>query len=272
MFYFFLVLTLISLAVIIFILSKKFPVLAVLNVENIPGEKEASFKKEIIKKRVDRDLNRFNSVFIKIWSLVSGKTKKFLSASESNLKKVKASYAKKQRISWSDKNKMIRDLVVEAEDADKKGDVKLAEEKLLEIISLDQKNLRAFYDLGKLYHEERKWTEASQTLRHALKIAAKRKGGDDNSEGLSEAEIYFSLALIGIDADKLDTAFEDISLALDREPNNPRYLDLILDLSIMRKDKETAERFLEKMAAINPENSKLQAWLEEIRSLEDMPL
>jgi hypothetical protein len=47
MLYFFLVLTLISLAVIIFILSKKFPVLAVLNVENIPGEKEASFKKEI---------------------------------------------------------------------------------------------------------------------------------------------------------------------------------------------------------------------------------
>ena len=267
MLYFFLALTLISLVIIIFILFKKFPVLAVLNVENIPGEKEASFKKEIIKKRVDRDLNRIFSFFIKTLSFVSNGMRKILSISEKNLKKIKSGYVNKQRMSWSDKNKLIKDLIVEAEDAGKRGDAKLTEEKLLEIISFDQKNLHAFYDLGKLYHEERKWAEASQTLRHALKIAAKKKGSDEDFETLSEAEIYFSLALIGIDADKLDTAFEDISLALDREPNNPRYLDLILDLSIMRKDKETAERFFEKMATINPENSKLQTWLEEIRGL-----
>lgn len=272
MLYFFLSLVLISLLIIVFILSKKFPVLAVLNVENIPGEKEASFKKEIIKKRVNRDLGRFSLSFFKIWTMLSGSLKKFLSASEKNLKKVKAGYTKKQRISWSDRNKMIKELSVEAEDAEKKGDVNLAEEKLLEIISLDQKNLHAFYDLGKLYHEERKWAEATQTLRHALKIAVKKKGSEDGFEALSEAEIYFSLALINIDADKLDSAFDDISEALDREASNPRYLDLILDLSIMRKDKETAERFFEKMATINPENSKLQAWLEEIRSLENKPL
>jgi len=264
-----LILVLISLAVIIFILARKFPVLAVLNIENIPGEKEASFKKEIIKKRVDRDLERTVGAVARLWLAVGGKLKELLSVSEKNLKKAKAMYKKKQRMSWSDKNRTIRELIVEAEDAEKKGNASLAEEKLLEIISLDQKNLRAFFDLGKLYHEERKYPEAIQTLRHSLKIAAKQKGGEGSE--LSAAEIYFSLALINRDSDNLDAAFEDMSDALDREPNNPRYLDLILDLSIMRKDKEAASRFLEKMAAINPENSKLQGWLEEIRSLEDKP-
>ncbi len=257
--------------VIIFILSRKFPVLAILNVENIPGEKEASFKKEIIKKRVDRDLGKISLFMSGLWNFISGGFKKLLSSSEKNLKKIKAAHVKQKRISWSEKNKMIRELSVAAEDAEKKGDVDLAEEKLLEIISLDQKNLRAFYELGKLYRDEKKWVESAQTLRHALKIAVKKKGGDDD-DAISEAEIYFSLALVGIDSDKLDTAFEDISQALDREPNNPRYLDLILDLSIMRKDKEAADRFFEKMVAINPENNKLQAWLEEIRALEDKPL
>ena len=67
---------------------------------------------------------------------------------------------------------------------------------------------------------------------------------------------------------ELETACENLREALDLEPNNPRYLDLILDLSIMKKDKEEASRYFEKLAAVNPENQKLADWKEKIDSLQ----
>ena len=50
-------LVILSLAVILFIIIRKFPALAILNVDNIPGEKEAKFKEKIIRQRVERDFN-----------------------------------------------------------------------------------------------------------------------------------------------------------------------------------------------------------------------
>jgi tetratricopeptide (TPR) repeat protein len=256
-----------SLLAILFIVIRKFPVLAVLNIDNLPGEKEASFKKEIIKKRLDRDLSRVGGVFSRVWLFLDKRVKYFLSFSEKNLKKIKTNYRRQREISWLDKSQLIKELSLAAETAAKKNDENLAEEKLLEIISLDQKNLSAFVDLGKLYQQSKKWPEASQTFRHALKLAAKRRGGRSLDGDPILAEIYFSLAIIGRDSDNLEAALNDISEALELETNNPRYLDLILDLSIMKKDRELASRYLEKMRVINPENQKLAVWEESINNL-----
>jgi len=67
----------------------------------------------------------------------------------------------------------------------------------------------------------------------------------------------------------MDEALEYNRLALDAEPNNPRYLDLILDLSIMRKDKKLALESWEKLAAANPDNNKLADLRSKIDSLDD---
>ena len=67
----------------------------------------------------------------------------------------------------------------------------------------------------------------------------------------------------------LDESLEYTRQALDAEPNNPRYLDLILDLSIMRKDKNLARISWEKLSAANPDNKKLPEWLAKIEALED---
>ena len=65
----------------------------------------------------------------------------------------------------------------------------------------------------------------------------------------------------------MEDAKQNIQEALDLEPNNPRYLDLILDLSIMKKDKESALYYLEKLAEVNPENNKLNELSERIEAI-----
>ena len=168
---------------------------------------------------------------------------------------------------WLEKQKQIRKLWAEAEEALKKEDEVKGEEKLVEIISLDQKNLNAFFKLASLYDSQKKWPEARQTYEYALKLARQHKDREEISGDISAQEVYFSLAKVEKEAADLSEALENIREALEIEPNNPRYLDLILDLSIIRKDKNLAQECLAKLAAVNPENQKLEEWEEKVGSL-----
>lgn len=266
----FLVLAALSMIAIFVVIVRKFSVLSILNTENIPGEKEASFKKEIIKKRVNRDLSRIFKFLPLFATSVKKRVKSSLLYLENSLNKVKLSYLKKKFVSVGEKNQMIKDLFREADVLEKREEFALAENKFLEIINLDQNNLKAFFYLGKVYYDLNKLTESIQTLGYALKLAIKEKKELGELEGdISIAEIYFSLAEVAKDMERYDYALEAISDALDLEANNPRYLDLVIDLSIIKKDKNLASSYIARMSEINPDNNNLKSWREEIMSLPD---
>lgn len=266
----FLALAALSMIAIFVVIVRKFSVLSILNTENIPGEKEASFKKEIIKKRVNRDLSRIFKFLPLFATSVKKRVKSSLLYLENSLNKVKLSYLKKKFVSVGEKNQMIKDLFREADVLEKREEFALAENKFLEIINLDQNNLKAFFYLGKVYYDLNKLTESIQTLGYALKLAIKEKKELGELEGdISIAEIYFSLAEVAKDMERYDYALEAISEALDIEANNPRYLDLVIDLSIIKKDKNLATSYVARMSEINPDNNNLKSWREEIMSLPD---
>lgn len=252
---------------ILLIIIKKFPVLAILDVENIPGEKEAKFKEEIMKARVERDLARWTGLFGRLWLVLSKRLGSALKAQQSQLKKLKNNYQSSIKLPWLEKQKKIKSLLFAAKENLKKEDEAGAEEKLVEAISLDQKNLAAFFQLGNLYYEQKKWAEARQTFDYALKVARQSKSEAESDEDVKTSEIYFCLANVEKEADNLKDALENMHEALDLEPNNPRYLDLILDLSIIKKDKGLAQTFLDRLVTVNPENNKLAEWQEKIDSL-----
>ena len=83
-----------------------------------------------------------------------------------------------------------------------------------------------------------------------------------------KAEIYFNLALVHKEADQLSEAREKLSEALKISPNNPRYLDTMLEISIMKKDKILAQSTYDKLAEVNPENKKLKEWERKIEEME----
>jgi tetratricopeptide (TPR) repeat protein len=263
-----LILTGICLVIILAILFKKFPVLAILDINNIPGDKEAKFKEKIIKQRMERDFSKVGGSIAKVFLFINNRFSNFLDSAKNQLKKVKMNYKINKKISWPERLKMIKELFVEIESHLKKENFKEAEDGLVEIISMDAKNLKAFLKLADLYDNQKKWAEARQTYEYALKLARKHKDDESIMGDLNLSEIYWSLSLVDRELADLEAALENIHEALDLEPNNPRYLDLILDLSIMRKDKEMALNYLEKLAEVNPENNKLADLSEKIDALD----
>jgi tetratricopeptide (TPR) repeat protein len=262
-----LILIAIALAVSLVIIIKKFPALAILDVANIPGEKETKFKQQIIKQRVNRDLARWSGRLGRLALTINRRFSNWLKSWQMHLKKIKANHETGTKIPWQKKQKQIQGLLLAAEDLIKKEIFDSAEEKLVEVISLDQKNLPAFLSLGSLYESQKKWLEARQTYEHILKLERQYRDDKEIIGDLTRQEIYFSLANIEREAGETEAALENIREALELEPNNPRYLDLILNLSIMRKDKALAEEYWDKLAAVNPDNNKLTEWWKEIENL-----
>lgn len=260
------ILVLIGLIIIASIILKKFPALAILDVENIPGQKEAKFKEEIIKKRLERDLSKWGSVFIKIWHFLNSIISGPLHQAYLKLKEVKDTYRRSKKLTLSQRREHIRNLFRLAEDSLKADDLDKAEASLIEIVSLEQKNLPAFVELADVYSAGKKWAEARQTLGYALKLSKASK--DEHFTGdITLQKIYFSLALVNDSLGDFAEALDNVAEALEIEPNNPRYLDLAIELAIATKKKNYALELLERLREVNPENAKLVELFEEISSL-----
>ena len=104
-------------------------------------------------------------------------------------------------------------------------------------------------------------TEAKQTFEHILKLM-------EDSEDLTEiAEIHFNLSLVNQALNNLDEALGNIKRALGIEPNNPRYLDTRLEISIINKDKILALNTYDKLKKAISEIKKLKDFKKQIDEL-----
>src|SRR3989339_428113 len=151
------------------------------------------------------------------------------------------------------------------EELKKNGDSDAAEKKLIEIIGIDSKNLKAFRELGNLYLSRRDFNEAKQTFEHVIKLFEKEGGGAQDFVKLSD--IYFDLASVSRAIESWDNVILNLDKALEIEPNNPRYLDTKLEISIIKKDKKQAQETYKKLAEVNPENQKLNELKKQIDEL-----
>lgn len=246
--------------IVLSIVLKKFPALAILDVDNIPGQKENEFKEKIMKARLERDLAHFGKFFIKIKKFLDKHLRVFENL-YARLKNLAEHHRRSQKLSWPEKQARLQELLSRAEVDFKEENFSEAENKLIEVIRLDNQNLAAFIELGDVYFSSKKYHEAKQTFEYALKLALSLKAKNE------KPEINFRLAEINQVLPDLDAALDYIREALELVPNNPRYLDLLLELSIMKKDKNSAQEAWNKLEAVNPENNKLAAWKEKIENL-----
>ncbi len=66
---------------------------------------------------------------------------------------------------------------------------------------------------------------------------------------------------------QLEQGLENIKKALDIEPDNPKLLDFLLDLSIIMGDKELANKTLNRLIEVNPDNKKINIAREKINQI-----
>lgn len=262
-------LVVISIITIIFIIIRKFPALSILNVDNIPGKKEAKFKEQIIRQRLERDFSGITLNLTRKRRYFGKMLSSFLKNHYQRLFKLKHDLKKYKKISFREKIEKIDVLLIKAEEAMGQEDYQGAENYLIEVISLDPKKVKAFLELGESYRLRKSFKEAKETLEHALKLAEQLKHDPELLTGIVMAEIQFSLADVCQEAGLYEEAIEYGLQALDAEPSNPRYLDLILDLSIIKKDKKLALETWEKLSMANPDNQKLSELKERIELLAD---
>ena len=281
-----LLLILISLSVIIVIVSRKFSVLAALDVESIPAEKEAKFKERIISNRLKRNIIKYGANLNRVVMPIGKSIGDYFKAKMHKLYQAKNVYQANERV---DAPETIDQLFSQAEELRKRDDLDSAEKKYIEIIGLDSKNIKAFKELGHIYFEKKAFEEAKQTFEHILKLKeddediyenlaqiAKEKGDLDEARdeylksikiNEQNAQTYFNLTEVYQAMGKMPEAVSTLKKALKIEPANPRYLDTMLEISIIIKDKALASSAYKNLLKANPENNKLEEFKRQIDEL-----
>jgi tetratricopeptide (TPR) repeat protein len=290
-----LIIILLCLAVILFIISKKLPLLATFDISSIPKEKEAETRQKIMEKRLERKAkviyNKISPILKTIGNFFTRKLKDL----QGKIKELEEKYKKRTKKEilmtkedFDNLEKKLESLLTEAEELLKRDDLETAEKKYIEIIGLDPKNISAYRGLGNLYILQKNYDEARQTFEHVLKLnklddlayaglgrIAEEKGDlqtakDDfiKSIGIKNAAIhYFELAEVCLKMGDLHEAAAHLEGALNLEPNNPKYLDLMLTVGIARKDAELSKKVLARLKEVNPENNKITEFEEKIANL-----
>jgi len=283
------------LGIIIAIVVRKFPQLTLLDIENTPEGKEAKKKDSLIKKRLEkRSEKRAEGKEGKSRALQTmwGKTqKKFRALSERVYDSAnKAAFKKNQeenteRTSADIKQEVSR-LLSEADVACKNEEWDSAEKKLIAVIRMEPKNKDAYQGLGHVYTERGEFQQAEETYRFLLQIDSEDDSTlvklGDLTEKMGEVEraiecyqqaviinpnlsIRFAkLSDLFISLEQYDSALEAIREAIDIEPHNPKYLDSLVETSIMVGDQVMAQEAYEQLRMANPENQKLTVFKERI--------
>ncbi len=255
----------VCLLIIFFIIFRRFPALAVLDVDNIPEEKESKIKEKIIKERMRRKLSFIDKFFDDILSFLDKISSSFWFLL-GNFRKQEKDNKDKKVFSQVGPEEKMKILLNQSMDLIKKEEWLEAEKKLIEIISIDDKNFSAFWELGEVYRLQEKWQEAKQTLLYTLKLT---QAPDNNISSSDVSSVNYYLALINKELNDIDGALAGMARALEIEPNNPRYLDLMLDLCIIKKDKKLSLEYLDKIKEVNPDNNNIPDWQ---KSIDEMPM
>lgn len=264
----------ISLAIIIFIIGRKLSQLANIDLESIIQEREATIKDRII-------INRLHRKLLELYNKIFFLFKPFLERIKVYLKKLYDKILEIEKI-YRNINQVItplkkidligeiKKLLSEAEEFLQAENYIEAEKKYIEIIKLDNKNLEAYEGLAELYLQKKELKQAKQTFKYLLELIQEGKINqlsDDRKNSLL-ASYYSKLGFIYQLLDQNRYAFNNLKKAIELEPNNPKYLDQIVNISIMLRDKISALNFLDKLREVNPENQKLPELEEEIKGLE----
>lgn len=256
------ILILASLGLIAIIVVRKFSILANLDVDNIPAEKEAKIKERIISNRLKRNIIKWTSKFTNLLKFIFEKLNILSQWIYKKVIDIKDHYKQEDLERKPEKKQAtIEELLSEVDDFLAKEDMGEAEKRLITVIGLDSKNISAFKILANIYFKSGQYDESKQTYEHILKLMREV----DSNE--SEAEIYFNMAWVEKSRENIKEAFLILGKALKIEPNNPRYLDTMLEISIINKDKVSALSAYERLEKANPENKKLEEFKNQIAEL-----
>jgi len=268
------ILLIIALAVILFIILHKMPLLANIDIDNLPAEQAAVKKAAIIDERIRRQLARHGWWWRNILSPVYARVKGFFGQGYAKLKRLQRQQVKTKLQLQGLNEQRAKELLVEAQEALSQGRVNEAEQLALESLELDQSQIDSFAFLADVYNEAKKYKEAQEVWQYIVKRLTQkyraeelRRRPEAKNTKQQLADYYYLLGQSYYRDGQLERADHYLRQALKLAPKNPRYLDTMLAVSIMRKDRVTAVIILDTLTAVDPNNGNLSNYLEQIKQL-----
>lgn len=247
-----------SITGIVYILSKKFSNIANINIETIAKEKESKVINRIMADRLSRKVADSKKVVKEISQPIIDVLGQGFNNFYQKITELEKKSVKNQPLKQIDVNQSIKEKLVEVKKflAGQKFDQ--AENLSIEVIEMDNKNLEAYESLVEVYIETKDYKKARETCRYLVKLLGKY---DDNHR---LANCYADLGTIYELENKMSLAMKNSQKAVEIEPNNPRFLDLLLKISIILKNKPLAQEVFESLKKADPDNGKLTELKEEI--------
>lgn len=267
-----LIIIVISLIIIIFIIGRRFSQLATIDLDSIAQERYDKVKNKIIIERLKRKWQPLKTKLIFLTKPFLNRFILILKNFYEKIIKLEEEYKKdsfeKSQISVN-LPQQIDNLFQKAQELFKEQNYLEAEKNYIKVIELDNKNLNAYQGLGELYLEKKDYKAAKETFRYILKLLKSKAVITNNGNGKehSLAYCFFNLGVIYQKMEQNKPALNNFKKALELEPYNPKYLDQIIEISIILKDKKLAQNTLKTFKEVNPDNQKLSELEEKVRGL-----
>lgn len=268
-FFFPAVIIIVALIVIIAIVVRHFPQAASIDVESLPEEQEAAMKAALMERRLKRKIlgaknklapffRKFGQSLKKMWESLHGR----VSQMEQRYRTKVDSMSSEQQ---EDVKQKIRRLLEEAAKFKEEEKWSDGEKKYIEVLSWDHKNLDAFLGLAEMYFEQKNFVQAKETFIHLIKLIRSQDSGEEQisafSTPLTEAqvnEVHYDFAVCLQNEESHQEAIQQLLVVVERDEKNPKYLDKLVELSILVKDRSGAFKALNKLKEVNPNNQKIE--------------
>jgi len=292
MFIILLIIILICVLVIGYIIIGKFPQLTLVETSSSTDDKQDGLKRALLEQRLKRQFTvgfkLMSSIVMPLWNKITD----LLEHIVSGFKKKEEEYRHKLlHVDFKeevDKEQKISALMTEAQELIEDKKIREAESRLIDVLKIDTKHKEAYMKLAQLYWEKKDYDHAIELYNYLLKIVedskiysnlgaiAEERGNlkeaEDNylfaldSKGVTD-DVYFKLAKLYNEQEEMSKALEMINKALQTQPNSPKYLDFLLQVSIMVQDKKLASETWAALADTNPDNQKLEEYKELVDEL-----
>ena len=208
---FFLVIILLGLALVGFVVIRKFPQVSNLDVNNLPQEKISRKKQEIISRSIEEQSKAFKAksekLFIplrKMWGQLQLKFRIYVGKIE-RLWHHEQVYKQKveSKVSPEEAEQKINQLITEGEQCLQLNQFDRAEEKFIAVIKLNNRVAAAYRGLGDAYFARELLEEARETYRFVLQlepeddsVLVKLAGIAESQGDLEEAIEYYQKAVL----------------------------------------------------------------------------
>lgn len=268
------------------VVVRKFPQLSLIDTGALPLERDAKKKKAIIQDRASRMTAAFGRRIAAALTHWFERRREGFRRSYRKVLALERTYRKEKPVLPAEVDAKVAALAAEAEGLVKAGEYGDAEKRYIEILSLDRKNADAYWGLGALYLESKRYDQARETYAYLVRmirkngrcthaengaVSAIRPCAADSAAHADIAAGYLDLGISAQYAGDRQQARAGFERAVAFEPANPRHLDLLLDECILEGDKTRASEIFVQLKGANPENNKLDSLAEKIAALPEPP-